>query len=251
MRVKSSSKQFFQKIFPKISLYFLIILSTSIIFFILGYVKSYFQIKTILVEGESFNNQIKGLENLKGSNIFFLTDNQIRVTLVKDNPSIQLDEIVKELPDKLILRLKHIEPIVALKLNQGYALLSNEGKILKKGKTSSNLPVINFYQQFDYFQIVTGNTLDYKEIVTTLFLLKKSQGLNLKVESIDISGLSMIVFNLKDTTSAGQEQKIIFTSERDIRKQSYELETTIRQFKIEAKDFKVLDLRFDKPVVKF
>ncbi|MBI4226228.1 hypothetical protein HY612_03905 [Candidatus Roizmanbacteria bacterium] len=202
------------------------------------------QIKTIIVEGDIPEYQIRGLENLKGINILLLTESYVAENLVKNNPMIQLDEVAKEFPNKLILKFKSIVPLAAVKLNEGYALLSEDAKILKKSKTTRNLPIINFYQRLDYYQIVPGNKLDYKEIVTTLTLLKKSQDLNLKVESIDIGGLSMIEFNLN-------AKKIIFTAEKDKKIQNFELETIMKQFKIEAKDFKELDLRFDKPIVRF
>ena len=252
MPQRSSYKPFFQTIPPKVKIYLFITALALIGFLTLKYTNTYFQIKTILVEGNIPGNQIKGLENLKGQSLYFLTDSYIADTLVKNNPNIRLVEIIKEFPNKLVLKLEHIKPAAQLKLNVGFAELSDEGKILKKLKPSQTrlkqknvrLPIINFYQQFDYYQITTGNNLDYEEIVTTLFLLKKSRELDLKIESIDISGLTMIVFNLKD-------KKIIFTSQKTNEKQAFELEAIIKQFKIEAKDFKILDLRFDKPLIKF
>lgn len=245
MPQKSSYKRFFRVIPPKVKIYLLITVLALVGFLTLKYANTYFQIKAILVEGDIPGNQIRGLENLKGKSLYFLTDSYIVDTLVKNNPSIRLDEIIKEFPNRLVLKLEYVEPVAQLKLNVGFAELSDEGKILKKLKQKNvRLPIINFYQQFDYYQITTGNNLDYEEIVTTLFLLKKSRELDLKIESIDISGLTMIVFNLKD-------KKIIFTSQKANEKQAFELEAIIKQFKIEAKDFKILDLRFDKPLVKF
>lgn len=245
MPQKSSYKRFFHMIPPKVKTYLFITTLALVGFLALRYVNTYFQIKAILVEGEIPGNQIRGLENLKGKSLYFLTDSYITDTLVKNNPNIRLDEIIKDFPNRLVLKLEYVDPIAQLKLNGGFAELSDEGKILKKVKqVNIHLPIINFYQQFDYYQITTGNNLDYEEIVTTLFLLEKCRELDLKIESIDISGLTMIVFNLKD-------KKIIFTSEKTNEKQAFELEAIIKQFKIEAKDFKILDLRFDKPLVKF
>ncbi len=141
-----------------------------------------------------------------------------------------------------------IEPAQAaayFKLNKGFAALDENGKIINKSENKIlDLPVINYYQQFDFFQLNLGSRIDYKDLTTALFLVKKSHDINLKIDSIDINGLSMIVFNLKD-------KKIYFTSQKSSEEQAYELETLIKQFKIEAKDFKTLDLRFDKPIVSF
>ncbi len=238
--------------------YLLIIITAISLFLIsLGF-NSYYRLRTIQLEGIFPKNNVLGIENLKGLNLYFLSEDFITDTVNNNNPNIVVAEVIKEFPDKLIIKLRLNEPIAQLKLNAGYAQLSEEGKILKKSKTpfsgvkqKNTIPTINFYQQFDYYQIKPGNKLDYEEIEITLALLKKSQDLNLKVENIDISGLNMIVFNLKDQTADGQLKKILLTAEKDREKQEFELETIIKQFKIGAKDFKVLDLRFDKPIVKF
>lgn len=251
MRQKSSYKQSFLASFPKIRSYFLIIITSISLFLIFLGFNSYFRLRTIQLEGDLPKNNVLGIEGLKGLNLYFLSESFITDAVNNNNPNIVVDDVIKEFPDKLIIKLRLIDPIAQLKLNAGYAQLSVEGKILKRLKQKDTIPTINFYQQLDYYQINPGNKLDYEEIEITLVLLKKSQYLNLKVENIDISGLNMIVFNLKDSTGSGQGKKILFTAEKDREKQEMELETIIKQFKIEAKEFKVLDLRFDKPIVKF
>ena len=66
--------------------------------------------------------------------------------------------------------------------------------------------------------------------------------LELKINSIDISSLDMLGFNLDG-------KKLLFTTEKPVETQAYILEKVVGQFKIEGKDFKSLDLRFDKPVI--
>src|SRR3989344_342671 len=234
----------------KVKKYLFILLISLIGFFVLKYLNSYFQIKTIVVVGDIRVKELKGLENLKGKNIYSLTEAHIEDTLTESNPNFLLAEVIKEFPNKLRLKLILIEPLASLKLNQGYAFLSVEGKIIKKSK-AKYLPVINFYQSFDYYQTKVGNKLDYKEVATTLKLLQKSQDLGLKIDNIDINGLSMIVFTVKESGDTKTKKKIFFTAEKSLEKQVFELETIIKQFKIEAKDYQELDLRFDKPIIKF
>ena len=252
MPQKQLSKKFLPKFLPKAKLYFLITFIAFSLFLLLLGINSYYQLRIIQIEGSTPKDHILGLDSFKGTNLYFLSTGSIIDAVNKNNPNILIDEVVKEFPDKIVLKIKYIEPIAHLKLNVGYAELSDEGKILKKIKTietrskqkDKQLPIINFYQQFDFSQIIPGNTLDYEEVVVALFLLKKCNDLDLKIESIDISGLNMIVFNLID-------KKIIFSAEKDKDKLALELEAIIKQFKIEAKDFKILDLRFDKPIVRF
>ena len=53
----------------------------------------------------------------------------------------------------------------------------------------------------------------------------------------------MVAFNL-------DKKKIIFSLEKNRTIQAYQLETLIKQFQIEGKEFVSLDLRFDKPIIK-
>lgn len=251
MRPKLLSKLFSPRKHSKVFSYILILLLASFVFFCLYYLNYFFQVKTILLIQDRSNKTLRGLEGIKGTNILFINLKSVEKTLTLNNPEIQIEKIEKIFPDKLIIRLIELEPVASLKLNQGYAILDSGARVLKKSKNPTNLPSINFYQKFDYLQVTPGVTLDYKELLTALSLLKICQELNLTVDSIDISGLSMIVFNLQDRRTQAQTKKILFTSEKDIQKQSFELETIIRQFKVEAKEFKQLDLRFDKPVVNF
>ena len=245
MQPASSSKQFFRQVVPKIKTYFIITVLSSALFFALIKVNSYFQLKTIQIKGDVPNGKIIGLESLKGTSLILLSEDSLINLINKNTPNIVVEEVIKEYPDKLVLRLISVDSIVQLPLNVGFAKLAEDGKILKKTKEKEvGLPVINFYQRFDYSQLTPGSILNYKEIITSLSILKKSQELDLKVKSIDINGLNMIVFNLNG-------QKILLSAEKSREKQIFELETLITQFKIKAQDFKVLDLRFDKPTVKF
>lgn len=259
MPPKTSSKQSLKHTLPKYKIYLFIGVFTLLLLGTFIYLNFYFQIKTIQIDGNIDKNKITSLENLVGTNLVFISAESLTDSLTKNNPALEVENIKKVYPNKLILNLTFVEPIAELKLNAGYALLSGSGKILEKIKLKQNkaaksgkqLPVINFYQQFDYQQINLGNTLDYAEVLTSLLLLKKCLDLDLKVESIDISGSSMIVFNLNVPVGGEPVKKILFSAEKDGERQADELETLLIQFKIRSQDFKVLDLRFDKPVVKF
>ena len=245
MQPKSSAKLYFPRLPISFRYYLLIIFIAIAVFIALIYFFSYFKLRHILIEGEITNHKIFGLENLKGVNLIFLTQESVTNIIYKNNPAIEIEEITKVYPDKLFLKLNFSIPLAQLKLNSGFAQLSENGRVFKKIKAlDKKLPVINFYQQFDYFQISVGDVFNYEELNTVLFLLKKCRDLDLLVESIDISGLSMIVFNLK-------EKKILFTTEKKAEKQAEELETLLRQFKIKAQDFQSVDLRFAKPIVRF
>jgi hypothetical protein len=109
----------------------------------------------------------------------------------------------------------------------------------------TSIPVINYYQKLNNDSFQTGDWIDYEDIKQTLFFIDKLNQINLKTLIIDISGQDMLVFNLNG------DKKIIFSIKKAKELQDYQLELIIRQFKIEGKEYKTIDLRFNKPVIGF
>ena len=107
------------------------------------------------------------------------------------------------------------------------------------------MPIINYYQKLNFRSFQTGDWIDFKDIKQTLFFVEKLSQLNLIPLTIDIKGQDMLVFNLNDNKT------IVFSNSKDKEDQSYQLELIIRQFKVEGKEYKKIDLRFDKPIIQF
>lgn len=182
---------------------------------------------------------------LKAKNILLLSEDSEQKRLEFQNPLTQFVEIKKIYPSTLRIALYKSEPLAELRLSQGYALLNRDGKILLKQKERTpTLPLITYYQLFDYNLFQSGDKVNYSEIVTALFFIDKLNNLNVKVESIDINGSSVIVCNLRD-------KRIFISNTKDKDQQLFELTTIIKQFKIKAQNYKEIDVRFDKPIVRF
>lgn len=190
---------------------------------------------------------ILGLQKYKDQNLLFLDIKEEENNLYLNNPYLQSIILKKIYPFSLGVIYTLHKPIAFLMVNKGSVALSPNGRILYKvrGKLNNrDLPMISLYQLLDYNSIQPGTLIDRSEISKALFFLEKMVDLNLVVDNIDINGQNMILFNLN-------EQTIRISTEKDLEKQTYELQTIIRQFKIEGRKFKVLDLRFDKPIVTF
>lgn len=239
MSIKSSLKRFWRSK----SIYFSAVLISCIIiiiFLIFGHV---FRVKIIeIINEKSFS--LNGLDNYKNINIFTINEKKINQELINLNPQIKKITLVKIYPNKLNLFIELDNPIAAFKVDQGFFLLSKEGKILsKKKKIDGDFPIINYYQKINFSSSSPGNILDNKDLLLGLYFLADAVNLGLKIDTIDISGFNMIGLNM-----AGRS--IFFTVEKDRQIQEYQFKTIIRQFKIEGKNFKRLDLRFDKPVIE-
>jgi len=207
-------------------------------------VNHFFLIKKIQIVSSDNNIKILGLDYFENKNILLFNSEKAGQELIGKNPLIKSVLIFKKLPDSLVIKAEKDTPIVIIKADNGFFLLSQSGKIIIKTKeNNSGLPIINYYQNLYYYQYQPGEIIDYQDILVCLSFLKKVEDLGLKVDTIDIAGVYMVAFNL-------DKKKIIFSLEKNRTIQAYQLETLIKQFQIEGKEFVSLDLRFDKPIIK-
>jgi len=233
------------KYLRKFNYIFYLVVIGLLLFFIFFVTNQFFKIKTIEINKLSNNWLPLGIKGFKGENLLVLSTTDIEQKIVNNNPDIKSAEVKKIYPDKLKITIELYRPFVVLKVSNGFFILTEDGRIIeKKRKIESNLPIINFYQLLSYYYFNTGDRLEYKDLQGALKFLKASENLGLKIVSIDISGNNMIGFNLVN-------QKVVFSTKKNFGKQEYELRTIVKQFLIQGKKFKSLDLRFNKPVVKF
>lgn len=222
-----------------VSFFVIFILTCSLLFA----VSQIFRVSRIELITEEENIKLLGIENYYERNLLLLSQEEIDKTLKENNPGVKELQVKKIFPNTLKIHAVFDKALSVLQVDRGFFILSPGGKILMKAKQKPNgLSLISYYQKLHYSAYQTGDVIDLKDIMTALYFLKKSTGLGLKDARIDISGFNMIRLQVEN-------KMILFTTEKDMVKQSYELETLIRQFKIEGRDFKTLDFRFDKPIV--
>ncbi|MCX7881287.1 MAG: hypothetical protein N2482_02105 [Patescibacteria group bacterium] len=207
--------------------------------------KKFFLIKQLEIECLDKNIRKQVVLFFKDKNLLFFSPQKTEKEIIKRYPLIKKVFFQKKLPDKLMLKIELEKPLAVLKTNGGYLFLNEEGKIIiKKKGFDNNYPLINFYQQIDYSSFNLGKKIDFKDVLASLFFLKKIKDLGLKINQVEIKDLNMIVLKLR-------EKEIIISAEKKKEVEVYQLLTILRYFKIEGKEFKVLDLRFDKPIIKF
>ncbi len=226
--------------------FFLFFSFLSLFFFlILFFINQFFLIKKVqLISDREF--LLANKDELVNKNLIFLNQDKIAKKIIFENSLLKSVVINKVWPDTLKVTLYFYEPMAALIVNQGFFNLSVDGRILSKIKDGQpSLPIINYYQKLNSNSFTSGDRIDYKDIRQTLFFIDKLRQINLMPLTIDINGQDMLVFNLVSN------QQIIFSNNKDKNVQSYQLELIIRQFKIEGKEFKKIDLRFEKPIISF
>ncbi|MBI2051274.1 hypothetical protein HYT33_00775 [Candidatus Roizmanbacteria bacterium] len=234
-----SSKRFLKN--KRTAALFLIFIIVFFVFLYFG--NMYVSVRKIEVSSPEGTIRIVGIENFYFKNIFLLFDGQIERIIYENNSQVKRVRVAKKYPDTLHLFIEFDRPIVALEVDQGYFLLTGEGRIIaKRKKTSLKTPVMKYYQKLHYTAYQAGDTLKLKDLLLALHFTKQASDLGFSASGIDINGLDMIRLQV-------DKKVIFFTTEKDRETQDYQLERLVRQFKIEGKDFKTLDLRFDKPIV--
>ncbi len=233
------------KFLNKLKFFLFFSLLCLLFFFILFFINQFFLIKKVeLISEKKF--LLANQDELINKNLIFINQDEIAKKIIQENSLLKTAVVDKIWPATLKVTVYFYEPIAALIVSRGFFNLSVDGRILSKIKDGqSSLPIINYYQKLNSNSFQTGDWIDYKDIQQTLFFIDKLGQINLMPLTIDISGQDMLVFNLND------DKKIVFSIRKEKESQNYQLELIIRQFKIEGKEFKKIDLRFNKPVIEF
>ncbi len=233
------------KFLNKLKFFLFFSLLCLLFFSILFFINQFFLIKKVeLISDKKF--LLANKDELINKNLIFINQDKIAKKIILENSLLKTAVVDKVWPVTLKITVYFYDPMAALIVNQGFFNLSADGRILSKIKDGQpSLPIINYYQKLNSNSFQTGDWIDYKDIQQTLFFIDKLGQINLMPLTIDIKGQDMLVFNLND------DKKIVFSNKKEKELQDYQLEFIIRQFKIEGKEFKKIDLRFDKPVIAF
>ncbi len=233
------------KFLKKLKFFLFLILLCFIFFVILFFVNNFFLIKNIQIISDR-KISLANKDELINKSLLFVNQDQIAKKIVQENSFLKTAVIDKVWPATLKVTVYFYEPVAALVVNKGFFNLSVDGRILTKTKDNKlSLPVINYYQKLNSGSFQTGDWIDYKDIKQTLFFIDKLRQVNLIPLTIDIGGQDMLIFNLND------DKKIVFSIRKEKESQNYQLELIIRQFKIQGKEFRGIDLRFNKPIIQF
>lgn len=205
-----------------------------------------YRVQEMKVYGESKEFPFKGKNQYRGMHLWRLDLREAEKYLTNANPYYRILSIGKKYPSVIEVEVSRLTQAAYLMVGDGYLLLSTEGIILEKVREIENtgIPVITFYQNVPYNSFQRGDEIGFKEVEDSLYFLGIVQDARLKVNSIAIEGFHML--GLYTDSSA-----FLFSSEKDIELQKYQFEQSLRQLSVEGIAFETLDLRFDKPIIRF
>jgi len=201
-------------------------------------------IKTIEIENVPEGFQISGLSDYKGKNLLLLSEEEVTKKIKSKNPLIKNTRVQKKYPSTIMIAFDLYREEAELNVGTGYFVLSEDGRILSKNKKSAGTKtLINFYQKLNYYSYSSGDYLKINDINDAIYYIGLLENLGLFVDNLDIKDRDMLLCNIGEKT-------IIFTTSKSRERQKYELSQIIKEFKITGTDYKSIDLRFEKPIIK-
>lgn len=241
----------------------LVVLIISIFFFVNS---GFFRIKKIEVLGDKVEcaeiDQIKNEAELYGQNFFFLDKTKPQEKLKAKFLCINEVYISKVFPDKLNIKIISRRP-AAILINtagvkaqlsllieniatpeasgtKGSFIVDNEGVVFSKSR--DDLDILRIYVDMD---LAEGKKFGNSFINNTLKILDRIKTFGLSFKK------SWIIEDVLIINPDTSDPKIIFKLSNQTDIQLASLQLILAKAKIDLKELTFIDLRFDKPVVRF
>lgn len=260
-RINKKSFGVLLKFFPVVAILFVVVL-----LFLLVFRMGLFTIKIVKIENSKSGcvneNQLKDTADLLGQNYFFINSKKIEENIKKKFFCIKSLQLSKQLPDKVLIQVFLRQPF-ALLVNlkdkeaslsallenistpsaeqvENYYVVDNEGVVFSKNEVDSNIPRIYINDP----KISLGENLRADLTVGPLKILEKVQTFGTEIGESWIRDDLFVV-------NRNSKPKIIFSLNGNVDVQIASLQLILQKAKIDESKLEFIDLRFDKPVVRF
>ena len=162
-----------------------------------------FKLEKLEAEGNSrvSSEEIIALSEIEiGENIFLISNNRA-IAKIHKNPYIEEARISKQLPDKIVIKVKERKATYCIAYEGKYIYINNQGYILELAETSGNLPQIIF-ASIKEENIELGKRLPKEnlELLGTILRIMESangNGIGNLITTIDITNKSNIKLRLE------------------------------------------------------
>lgn len=242
-----TSQHSFWKRFPqKAHNFFIIVISCCIAGLLLYGSSQYVSVQEIQVTGLLEGQTLLGTGQLKGSMLPLLSSSQVMKQLSDMNHHLKIISVSKQYPHTLNILVNPLQYEAALEVESGYFLMNEDGLLIARTKKNSDIqvPIIHLYQLLTFTAYQPGDTISFSEIQLALIALKITQSLGLVPIRVDIDSSHVLALHTS-------ESEFRLTSEKDTDVQIYQLKAIVEEMRKQGKTIRLLDLRFDKPIVQF
>lgn len=225
----------FRRKFARIIIVSIIVIFPSIAL-ALG-VKSFYALTVIRIEGNGIRAIID--EKRVPKNLLFFPSDKFREEILKNNPLLSDVRFIKRYPHELaIVPVPRISYVI-LRSENREVFVDREGFVLGDSDGRTSLPII----ELQHVSIHTGEKLEDRRVGFVLSFLEAFAEI-LKIKSITNPESTQFIVKTDNTD-------IYITQDKSISEITATLQTLITGFRIKGTLPSVVDLRFDKPVVKF
>lgn len=206
-----------------------------------------FKINKLTCQKEGFSCKKEAIffEELRGQNIFLANTTKIPQKIKSQVLTIKEVKIKKRLPDEVLIEIIPRNSVAALtKDEKSWFLIDEDGFVFQKiFDKPKDLPVILINDPEVSFFI--GGQVENEALIKTLSLLDQLRG--------NFIPFKQIALLEKETINVFLNEPIVasFSTKKSVALQVDSLQFILRQSKIEGKMPAFIDLRFNKPVIKY
>jgi hypothetical protein len=222
---------------------------------------------------------IKLVSKIFGKNIFFIDEKVILGELQRKYPCIQVIKLEKYYPSSILIIIQSripkfkvikINPSPKLELTNLEAtpssqtalldwafpsggqetLISDENGVVFSKDGGGELPTIFLAIE----KINIGQQLDHNlfKKLTTIFNKLSELSPEISSEATDSAKISSVKGKIEDNNLlVDSRPRMIFELEKDVLRQLASLQLILQKAKINGREIKTIDLRFDKPVIEY
>jgi hypothetical protein len=180
-----------------------------------------------------------------GKNIFTFNLAAAERTLEKSTTIYESIRLVKKYPHTLSLTGLKTTPVLQIKNQKQYLLISARGKILGlKNSQQPKLPNLEYFQILRAHQIKKGQYLSLKEISYALGLIEQAKEKKLHFQNVRLLNTEIMEITLPDS-----ELLIVMTNKKRIANNIYFLHNILITLQKRELEPKVINLKYEKPVI--
>lgn len=228
--------------------FILIILGVAYLIFI----SSVFKIKSFSLNPDGADcinsDEVKKLAAVSGANFFLLDLNQIEKKIKDKFFCVSAVNLKKSFPDKVALELKARKAVFNLipfeasssanATSSGF-LVDGEGVIFERATDQTNLQPVLFKGE----TLLVGKRLQNDLVGKVMRILESLKRLGFDLNNAKVYSI--------DNFSVGLKPQLIFKLNETLDRQLASLQLIINQARMDTKEVEFIDLRFDKPVVRY
>lgn len=196
----------------------------------------FFEIKNIEVAGSDLKLEVD--QNRVSRNLLFFPGGKLREQILRDNPLVGEVIFKKLFPHTLVIMILPRTPIALIGTPSGMMGVDKTGVFLGEPSQKNTLPEL----RFNLSSAAIGQKITDPEILKSLDFISLTQNF-LQLSFIEATGAALLV--------KAPKLDIIIAQNSNISETATTLQTLLVGFRIKGNLPASIDLRFDKPVVRF